>query len=45
MFTDEGRWRGVVQGEIKKILYKLELDELDLVLEFVKILNDKNKTT
>lgn len=44
MFTDEGRWRGVIQGEIKDILHDLELDELDLVLEFVKILNDKNET-
>ena len=41
MFADEGRWRGAVKNQIEEILSDLELDELDLVLEFVKILNKK----
>ena len=41
MFTEEGRWRGVVMSSIKDDLHDLELDELDLVLEFVKTLSVK----
>lgn len=36
MFTDEGRWRGVMKEKINNYLRDMTLDELDIVFEFIE---------
>ena len=45
MFTEEGRWKGVIISEIKDYLPKLKVEQLEEVLEFVrcqKIIGDED---
>lgn len=45
MFTEEGRWKKAILDEINHLLSKLDLDQLDEVLEFVrcqKMLSNEN---
>lgn len=41
MFTEEGRWLGATRKQIEQLLSKLELDEMEQVLDFIETLNYK----